>query len=73
MSPHPPGHLEPHDEQDQIHSDPSDGVRYIETNLATPPFDDQNARIALNYAVDREGFRQLAAVRSSASSWATSW
>ena len=26
--------------QDQIHSDPSDAVRYIEMNLANPPFDD---------------------------------
>jgi peptide/nickel transport system substrate-binding protein len=47
------------DLQDQIHSDPSDGVRYIEMNLAAPPFDDQNVRIALNYALDKEGFRQL--------------
>jgi ABC-type dipeptide transport system, periplasmic component len=47
------------DLQDQIHSDPSDAVRYIEMNLATPPFDDQNVRIALNYALDKEGFRQL--------------
>jgi peptide/nickel transport system substrate-binding protein len=45
--------------QDQIHSDPSDGVRYIEMNLANPPFDDPNVRIALNYALDKEGFRQL--------------
>jgi ABC-type oligopeptide transport system substrate-binding subunit len=27
-------------------------------NLAAPPFDDQNVRIALNYALDKEGFRQ---------------
>jgi len=45
--------------QDQIHSDPSDAVRYIEMNLATPPFDDPNVRTALNYALDKEGFRQL--------------
>ena len=45
--------------QDQIHSDPSDAVRYIEMNLANPPFDDPNVRIALNYALDKEGFRQL--------------
>ncbi|MGH2634777.1 MAG: ABC transporter substrate-binding protein [Actinomycetota bacterium] len=45
--------------QDQIHSDPSDGVRYIEMNLATPPFDDVHVRRALNYALDKEGFRQL--------------
>jgi peptide/nickel transport system substrate-binding protein len=45
--------------QDQIHSDPSDAVRYIEMNLATPPFDDPNVRTALNYALDKEGFGQL--------------
>jgi peptide/nickel transport system substrate-binding protein len=45
--------------EDQIHSDPSDGVRYVEMNLANPPFDDPNVRIALNYALDKEGFRQL--------------
>ena len=45
--------------QDQIHSDPSDAVRYIEMNLAAPPFDDPNVRVALNYALDKEGFRQL--------------
>jgi hypothetical protein len=28
-------------------------------NLANPPFDDPNVRIALNYALDKEGFRQL--------------
>ncbi len=45
--------------QDQIHSDPSDGVRYIEMNLASPPFDDPNVRTALNYAIDKAGLRQL--------------
>jgi ABC-type transport system substrate-binding protein len=28
-------------------------------NLAVPPFDDVNVRRALNYALDKEGFRQL--------------
>ena len=45
--------------QDQIHSDPSDAVRYIEMNLAIPPFDDPNVRNALNLALDKEGLRQL--------------
>jgi peptide/nickel transport system substrate-binding protein len=45
--------------QDQIHSDPSDGVRYLEMNLASPPFDDVHVRKALNLALDKEGFRQL--------------
>ena len=31
----------------------------MEMNLATPPFDDQNVRKALNWALDKEGFRQL--------------
>lgn len=45
--------------QDQIHSDPSDAVRYIEMNLALPPFDDVHVRRALNLSLDKEGFRQL--------------
>ena len=45
--------------QDQIHSNPSDAVRYIEMNLAVPPFDDINVREALNLALDKEGYRQL--------------
>ena len=45
--------------RDQIHSDPSDGVRYIEMNLADPPFDDIHVRKALNFALDKAGFRQL--------------
>jgi len=61
------------DLQDQIHSDPSDAVRYIEMNLAMPPFDDQNVRIALNYALDKEGSASCVAVRRSVSSRATSW
>jgi peptide/nickel transport system substrate-binding protein len=45
--------------QDQIYSNPSDAVRYIEMNLALPPFDDVNVRKALNLAIDKEGYRQL--------------
>ena len=45
--------------EDQIHSDPSDAVRYIEMNLALPPFDDIHVRKAVNLALDKEGFRQL--------------
>jgi peptide/nickel transport system substrate-binding protein len=45
--------------QDQIHSAPSDAVRYIEMNLALPPFDDIHVRRAMNLALDKEGFRQL--------------
>ena len=45
--------------QDQIHSDPSDAVRYIEMNLALPPFDDIHVRKAMNLVLDKAGFRQL--------------
>jgi peptide/nickel transport system substrate-binding protein len=45
--------------KDQIHSDPSDAVRYIEMNLANPPFDDIHVRRALNYAIDKAGLLQL--------------
>jgi ABC-type transport system substrate-binding protein len=43
----------------RIHADPSDAVRYLEMNLASPPFDDIHIRMALNYALDKEGFLQL--------------
>jgi peptide/nickel transport system substrate-binding protein len=45
--------------EDQVHSHPSDAVRFIEMNLAVPPFDDVNVRRALNLALDKEGYRQL--------------
>ena len=45
--------------KDQIHSDPSDAVRYVEMNLALPPFDDIHVRRAMNLILDKEGFRQL--------------
>jgi peptide/nickel transport system substrate-binding protein len=45
--------------QDQLHSNPSDAVRYIEMNLANPPFDDIHVRRALNWAIDKQGLLQL--------------
>jgi peptide/nickel transport system substrate-binding protein len=45
--------------QDRLHANPSDAVRYIEMNLANPPFDDVHVRRAVNYAIDKEGLRQL--------------
>ena len=45
--------------KDQIHPDPSDAVRYVEMNLALPPFDDIHVRKAMNLILDKEGFRQL--------------
>ena len=44
---------------DRLHANPSDAVRFIEMNLANPPFDDVHVRRALNYAIDKEGLRQL--------------
>ncbi len=45
--------------QDKLNIYPSDGVRYISMNLAVPPFDDIHVRKAMNYALDKEGMRQL--------------
>jgi peptide/nickel transport system substrate-binding protein len=47
------------DLQDRIHADPSDAVRFLEMNLANPPFDDIHIRKALNWALDKQGFLQL--------------
>lgn len=44
---------------DRLHANPSDAVRFIEMNLANPPFDDVYVRRAVNYAIDKEGLRQL--------------
>ncbi|CAN5701594.1 ABC transporter substrate-binding protein [soil metagenome] len=43
----------------RLHANPSDAVRFIEMNLANPPFDDVHVRRAVNYAIDKEGLRQL--------------
>jgi peptide/nickel transport system substrate-binding protein len=45
--------------KDQVHINPSDAVRYIEMNLALPPFDDIHVRRAVNYAIDKDGLRAL--------------
>ena len=45
--------------KDRLHSNPSDAVRYVEMNLANPPFDDIHVRKALNYAIDKQGLLQL--------------
>jgi peptide/nickel transport system substrate-binding protein len=47
------------DLKDRIHADPSDAVRFLEMNLANPPFDDIHVRKALNLALDKKGFLQL--------------
>ena len=38
---------------------PTDGVRYLEFNLAQPPFDDIHVRKAVNFAIDKAGMRLL--------------
>jgi peptide/nickel transport system substrate-binding protein len=38
---------------------PDDAVAYISMNLAQPPFDDIAVRKAVNYAIDKNGLRQL--------------
>jgi peptide/nickel transport system substrate-binding protein len=43
---------------DQVHSNPSDGVRYIAMNIAEPPFDDIHVRKALSFAVDKDALRR---------------
>jgi peptide/nickel transport system substrate-binding protein len=45
--------------RDQVHVDPSDGVRYLSMNLALPPFDDIAVRRALNYVIDKDGLRRI--------------
>jgi peptide/nickel transport system substrate-binding protein len=47
------------DLQDRLNVYPSDGVRYVSFNLALPPFDDIHVRKAINWAIDKQGFRQV--------------
>jgi peptide/nickel transport system substrate-binding protein len=44
--------------QDQIHANPSDGVRYLTMNMAMPPFDDVQVRRAIEYVVDKDALRR---------------
>jgi peptide/nickel transport system substrate-binding protein len=44
--------------EDQVHSNPSDGVRYIALNIAEPPFDDIHVRKALSLVMDKDGLRR---------------
>jgi peptide/nickel transport system substrate-binding protein len=45
--------------QDQIHMHPSFGNYYVSMNLAVPPFDDVHVRKAVNFAVNKEGWRRF--------------
>ncbi len=47
------------DLQSRINIYASDAVRYVSFNLGVPPFDDINVRKAVNWAFDKQGFRQL--------------
>ena len=42
----------------QIHSNPSDGTRYLAMNLAQPPFDDVHVRKAMNWIIDKDALRR---------------
>ena len=44
---------------DRIFFNPSFGNYYLSMNLAVPPFDDLAVRQAVNWAVDREGWRRF--------------
>jgi peptide/nickel transport system substrate-binding protein len=46
------------DRADQVHSNPSDGNRYLTMNLAVPPFDDVYVRRAVNYVIDKDALRR---------------
>jgi peptide/nickel transport system substrate-binding protein len=45
--------------EDRMNVYPSDGLRYVSFNMALAPFDDIHVRKAINWAFDKEGFRQL--------------
>jgi peptide/nickel transport system substrate-binding protein len=47
------------DLQSKITSFPSDALRYVSFNLLVPPFDDIHIRKAFNWALDKDGMRQL--------------
>ena len=42
-----------------LHINQDDVVRYLEFNVAEPPFDDVNVRKAVNFALDKAGMRLL--------------
>ncbi|MEP6973430.1 MAG: ABC transporter substrate-binding protein [Actinomycetota bacterium] len=47
------------DLQSKINVYPSDGLRYVSFNMLVPPFDDVHVRKAFNWALDKQGMRQL--------------
>jgi peptide/nickel transport system substrate-binding protein len=53
------------DLQDQIFYNPSYGNYFLSMNLAVPPFDDIAVRKAVNYAVNKEGWRRFSGGEAS--------
>ncbi len=51
--------------QDQYFVEPGSGNYYIAMNLAVPPFDDIAVRKAVNFAVNKEGWRRLSGGEAS--------
>jgi peptide/nickel transport system substrate-binding protein len=51
--------------QDQYFVEPGSGNYYLAMNLAVPPFDDIHVRKAVNYAVNKEGWRRLSGGEAS--------
>ena len=47
------------DLQNKINVYASDALRYVSFNFLTPPFDDIHVRKAFNWALDKDGMRQL--------------
>jgi peptide/nickel transport system substrate-binding protein len=47
------------DLKSRIHVDPTQGNYYATMNLGTPPFDDIHVRKAVNYAIDKDGWRRV--------------
>jgi peptide/nickel transport system substrate-binding protein len=45
--------------QPYLYINQDDVTRYLEFNVATPPFDDVNVRKAVNFAIDKAGMRLL--------------
>ena len=44
--------------KDQLHVNPTDGIRYLSMNIAEPPFDDVHVRKAMNYVIDKDALRR---------------
>jgi peptide/nickel transport system substrate-binding protein len=54
----PPQVLQQYQGSEQLHVNPSDGVRYVAMNVAQPPFDDIHVRKAMNFVLDKDAMRQ---------------